>query len=273
MKQLQTKKIWYNFDLNQPDPLDPRFRIATIADLPPIEKRYAGLVFFVINENVPYIFLNDLTTPKNLFGLINSSNLFGVTSVDYTTLITTLNSTNPILGSLVTVFPLGVTFIFNGTAWEYHSGDFIVDNVNQYTSIPDELLKTGKLVLVGVNKMRYIISEDNYALVNEVTELETIPTEFENNRYYKIDSILYFAINGVFYKIGEQTKLIQNQTLIKGSTIIEHNLNSTYICVLFWINDTTTVLRLTEYDFINENQIQIKSSTNVTGTMILSTIY
>lgn len=273
MKQIQQHHIWYNFDLNQPDPLDARFRIPTINDLPILEKRYAGLIFFVIDENIPYIFLNNLNTPVKLFELVNSNNIFGINSSNYSTLNTDLNNTNPGLGTLVTVYPLGVTFIFDGSVWKYHSGEYNVTDAVEYTTIPDNLLKINSLVLVGINNDRYIISKDDFALVNEVTELSQMPTEFENNRYYKINSNLYFAINGVFYKIGEQTKLIQNQTLIKGKTIIEHNLESTYISVLFWINDTQTVLRLSEYEIISDNEIQIKSSTNVTGTIILTTLY
>lgn len=271
MKQLQTSNIWYNFNLNQPDPLDIRFRIATMLDLPPIEKRYAGLIFFVIELDKPYIFLNDLTTPQDLFGLVNSSNLFGVTSNDYSTLITTLNSTNPILGSLITVFPLSVTFIYTGAAWKYYSGEYKVTDNIQFESIPNSLRKIQALVIFNDNT-KHIISDD-LQLSDEVILLTQFPQTFNNNRYYKINGNLYYAISGVFYKIGENVKIITNKELVKGNNTITHNLNSSYISVLFWINDTSKIIRLTEYDQISMDEIAIKSSINVTGTILLTSIY
>lgn len=271
MKQVQQQHIWYNFDLNQPDPLDARFRIPSLSALAPIEKRYAGLPFFVVDENTPYIFLNDLTTPIKLIDLINSNSIFGITSVDYSTLLTSLNATNPVLGSLVTVFPLNITFIFDGTNWNYHSGDYHVTNETQFNTIPAQLIKPNKLVLFS-DETRYITLAD-LSLSAEVIIITELPSTFEDNRYYKLNSNLYYSLNGIFYNIGNQTKVLPNTTLINGSTVIEHNLNSAYISAFFWINNTSKVLRLSEYDLDGLNKIIIESYMEINGTLILSTIY
>ena len=271
MKQIQQQHIWYNFDLNQPDPLDTRFRIPSLSALAPIEKRYAGLTFFVVDENTPYIFLNDLTTPIKLIDLINSNSIFGVTSADYSTLVNDLNATNPVLGSLVTVFPLKTTFIFDGTNWGYHSGDYHVTNETQFNTIPPQLIKPNKLVLFS-DETRFITSAD-LSLSAEVIIITELPSTFEDNRYYKLNSNLYYSLNGIFYNIGNQTKVLPNTTLLSGLNTIEHNLNSAYISALFWINNTSTVLRLSEYDIDGLNKIIISSYTEIKGTLILSTVY
>lgn len=263
----QTQNIFYNFNLNQPDPLDVRFRISTMSDIPVIEKRYSGLIFFVVSENIPYIFLNDLNVPIPLFQLINSNNLFGITSLDYMTLVESLNSANPVLGSLITVYPLGVTFIFDGNIWKYHSGVYNIDSLEIYDTIPSILREPSRLVTIDEN--RYIIANDK-SLKTEVIDLLTFPELFDNNRYYKINSILYYALNGVFYKIGEQTKVFTNQELLTGKTTVTHNLNSAYISAFFWIYNTNHVIRLTEYETLSVNEINIKSNTDVIGTLLLS---
>lgn len=270
MQQVQSQSIIYNFDLNQNEPLDARQKIASLGNLPPLQKRYPGLIFHVVSENIPYIFLNDLTTPQPLFALINANNIFGVTSSDYTNLIAALNNTSPVLGSIVTVYPLKVTFIYNGSAWEYHSGTFHVTDSTQFTSIPTQLLKPNLLVLVGV--IRHIIN-GNLLLSTEVIELATLPNSFENNRYFKIGGNLYYSINGVFYKIGDRMLIFENFSLSDGLNTILHNLNSTYISLFFWINNTGNITKITEYKTVSPNEIEIESYTNVTGTILITTVH
>ena len=278
-----TKYLFYGLSRNSKNPLDKRFRISSLSNINTeliLQHRYEGLIFFVVDENKHYLFLNDLTTPITLQSFITSSNVFGITSSNYNTLISNLNNTSPILGSIVTVFPLGVSFIFDGSNWKYYNGIYNVTDDTQLNTIPSQLRSEGKLIVFS-NGTRYIYKADLTKSTEVIVET-VMPVTPEKNRYYSINGILYYSIGGTLYRIGEKIKFFMNQSLFvlnqnninDNLNLIIHNLNSVYISVYFRININNainTISKMIPVDFItvDANNIKILSEFPISGDLIV----
>lgn len=279
----KTKYLFYSLSRNSQNPLDDRFIISSLTNIDTeliLQYRYEGLIFFVVDENKHYLFLNDLTTPIALQSFISSSNVFGITSSTYNTLLTDLNNTSPTLGSIITVFPLGVSFIFDGSNWKYYNGTYNVTNDTQLNTIPSQLRSEGKLIIMG-GTTRYIYTSD-LVKSTEVIVDTVIPVSPERNRYYLINDILHYSIGDVVYRIGEKIKIISNQSLVvlnenninDNVNIINHNLNSVYISVYFRININNTINTISkmisvDYQIIDNNNIKILSEFIISGDLIV----
>lgn len=272
----QVKYLYYGLTRNSNKPLDPRFTIQSLLNIDSELKqqyRYAGLIFFVTDENKHYIFLNDVTTPIPLSVFLSSNEVKGLSLLNYSNLTNDLNDTQPTIGKIVTVYPLGVSFIFGGANWSYYNGVYNVLDDAQYNSIPNYLKNIGSLV-IKQSGTRHIINND-LTISSEVIVTSGIPGILERNRYYNINGILYYSINNNLYRIGEKIFIIENINLGVGETPINHNLNSSYISVLFRININNPILTLntTEnlpFKIVNDNQIVINSEFSVQGTLIIT---
>lgn len=275
MKQIDY--LFYGLTRNSQNPLDPRFVISSLTSINTellIEYRYAGLIFFVKDINKHYLFLNDLNTPIALQTLLSNGQINGIISANYNNLLASLNATNPTLGSLVTVFPLKVTFIFNGTTWEYYQGIYNVANDTELDSIINQLRSVNKEILIGSTK--YLFNSD-LTKSTEIIISTIIPIIKEQNRYYDINGILYLSINNQFFKLSEKFLFLENYNLNIGINNIIHNLNSSYISGLIWINN------LNELNYLNKliplniemdssdllNKSNIISSLPITGNILL----
>ena len=272
----QVKYLYYGLTRNSDKPLDPRFKIQSLSTIDSELKeqyRYAGLIFFVIDENKHYLFLNDTTTPITLSSFLSSNEVKGLSLLNYSNLTNDLNDTEPTIGKIVTVYPLGVSFIFGGVNWSYHSGVYNIFDDAQLNTIPNNLRKEGALIIYPTN-IRYVFNND-LTKSTEVIVSSGIPGSLERNRYYNINGILYYSINDTLYRIGEKIFLIENISLSVGETPINHNLNSNYISVLFRINLNNQLITLKTvetlpFKIVNTNQIIIKSDFILNGDLIIT---
>lgn len=280
---INSLQVFYNFDVENPIPLDKRFIIQDLETLQPVNRRYSGLIFFVTELNTFYTYRNDLTIPVPLFDVVNASNINGlnVPDEDYSGLITLLNSVEPNVGKLITVFPLGTTFIYNGTTWQYHSGEFNTSDDDAFVSIPDILKKRNVVVNHGIEPTieKKVILTD-LTLSDEVLIYNVDTEELEPNRFYfsEVDAVtdesrLYYCINGVLYNIGSQEYIDLSYDLTIGDNEIEHNLNSAYISVLLRINvisqNSHKIIQITDFNQIDTNKIVFESSVAMDNCVLL----
>lgn len=242
----QAKYLFYGLSRNSQNPLDPRLKLSSLSNINdelPINNRYNGLIFYVNDIQKLYVFLNDLNNPISLQTLLTNGQINGINGIssgiqnDYSNLLTSLNNTNPTLGSLVTVYPLKVTFIFNGTTWEYFSGDYNVLSDDILNSIPVSLRKENKLILLGNTTVTKFIFKSDLTKSTEIISLNDFPSTLENNRYYSINGILYLSLMNNLWKLSEKFYFEEGKILNHGDNIVEHKLKSTYISALIWIND------------------------------------
>ena len=282
MSKNQVKYLFYSLTRNSPNPLDSRLSIDSLSTIDTellLTHRYAGLIFFVKDINKHYLFLNDLTTPITLQSFISNENVKGIASTDYSTLINSLNSLNPIMCEIITVFPLTVSFIFDGTNWSYYNGDYIVANDTILNSLPNQLRKANKLIISTEDGRSIFTSDLNKS--KELLEFNSIPTTIENNRYYNINGILYFSIADNLYKLSEKTLLLENHFIDKTenlnvSNIVTHNFNSPYVSGFIWINksinqllNTNKLIQL-QIDIVNNDTIKIISNIPISGNILLT---
>ena len=272
----QTKYLFYGLSRNSQNPLDPRLNISSLENINdelPINNRYRGLIFFIEDIEKLYVFLSDLNIPIDLLTLISNGNINGIFNSNYGNLITSLNNTNPTLGSLITVFPLNVTFIFNGVNWQYFSGDYNVIGDVELNSIPLKLRKENKLIVMGTNN--YIFKSD-LSKSDVIISLNVFPITLENNRYYSINGILYLSLMNNLWKLSEKFYFEEGKLLNFGDNIVEHKLKSTYISALIWINNINTIIP-TEINeildlkvkIVDNNEINLFSEFNITGNLLI----
>lgn len=273
MKKKQLKYQNYGFWINGNSPVDGKSRINSLSTLEteiPLDERYSGLIFYVNNISTFYCFLNNLTLPKPLKESILVTEITGISvpTENYTDLLDVLSLLNPKLGSLISIFPLGVTFKFNGTEWKYAFGDYKSNDL--LFTMPQELLGVGKKV-INPSGTIFIINKDKSIspLVIEATEL---PAQLENERYYDINGSLYYVINNVPYLFGKSF-YFNDKILTPGVTNIIHNLSSSYICVKFWINSISEFIDI-NYTTIDSNTIEIKNSfdVSITGKLLITNL-
>lgn len=268
----QVKVIFYTFRPNKQSPLDDRQTVSSLAAIAtelPLAERYAGLIFWVTDIETFYCFEEDLNTPINFRESIVSSDTKGivVAGEDYSGLLATLNALDATsaIGQLVSVFPLGVTYKFDGTVWTWAFGDYSVSTAGEFNAIDNSLKRVGARVIVG--SVINIIKSD-FSLSTEVIVVSSKPVTPENDRYYLVNGILYYSVGGGFYKIGSASYVAAGIELAIGDTVITHNLNSPYIRGIFWINSLSTLAQLS-LTYVDANNSSVNSRTDQTGTIVL----
>ena len=287
MKKRQISKIFYNFRVNGDSPLDDKLVLSNLANINtelPIEDRYLGLLFFVTNIKKYYTFTDDLNTPVLFSDSILSSQKNGIfidtSSNDYSNLPTLLGNTNPKLGNIVTVYPLQVSFIFDGTNWKYFNGKYN-GTTPLLLTIPQQLRQTNALLISEIGGVSIWNNQGN--ITPEILVI-TDPTFTNNpypglpistlqtNRYYLVNGLLYYVFNnGQYFLIGDKVAFFQNQLIGIGETTIIHNLNTSYIRGLIRIQIDINTFENCEAEIIvkDKNTINIKSSVIVSNCSLI----
>jgi len=270
MKKIQVTPIIYSLRVSGGSPLDDKTRISSLDNILtelPLIHRFDGLIFWVVDIQKYYCFDIDLTLAKPLSDLLSETNGLAITSVDYTNLLSDLNNTTQKLGSLITVFPLGVTYVFDGTVWKYHSGIYRGDT----TTLNNTLKNVGSKIILPNNSVK--IFNADFTLSDEVIVVTVLPETIENNRYYLVNGILYFVLGNTSYQLGGKNFIVTAKALVVGNNQITHNLKSTYIRGLFWINNIGGTGRLITLFLspIDINNANIDSRLAITGNLIIST--
>jgi hypothetical protein len=149
-------------------PLDTRFIVSSLSTINteiPLDKRYEGLIFFVLDQTISdgtdvvltgvlYCFEKDLTKPVALHEVANRFNIKSISgfSNNYSTIFAKLNKTFTNIGSIIYVQDLDVCLIKYSSdvrGWKYLSGIYSVPNDATYLTIPLELREIGKIVIVN----------------------------------------------------------------------------------------------------------------------------
>lgn len=180
----------------------------------------------------------------------------------YSTLLTDLNNLYKFSGKIVLIQPLDICVIFDGTDWNYLSGDMVVTNVSQYNTVPNQFKISQNITIVnGITKV--ILSDKT--LSDVVIISGTIPMIPENNRYYLINGVLHYSISGTVYPLTNKIKIFESLLLESGENQIQHNLNSIYIFCYLRIysnnlDEQTNPLIMVDYETVSENIVKINSS-------------
>jgi hypothetical protein len=268
----QVKTLFYTFRTNKQSPLDDRIQVAslsTIATELPVSERYQGMIFWVKDIETFYCFETDLTVPVNFRASIVSSDTKGILypSQSYSTLLSDLTALSPSMniGSVVGIFPLGVSYKFDGTNWLYAYGDYSADTLIHFDTIDNSLLVAGRRAIIG-GAIRVINAD--FSLSPEVTIVSVAPVSPENDRYYLVNGILYYSIGGGFYKIGGKVFVAAGTELIAGDTNITHGLNSPYVRGMLWISELNELCALS-LKYVDANNSSINSRVDVTGTLLI----
>lgn len=290
--RLNVKPIPYNFGVNLNIPIDPRFIISSLDNIDteiPLNLRYNGLIFFVVDatvndgtvetlEGLLYTFESDLTNPIPLYNTILRFIIhqIEIPSRDYSNIDALLKKTYSKEGNIVTVKPLGVTYIWYDGKWQYFSGDYYVNTEAEFNTIPKAFREEETIVWIGSNSTptKKIILSDK-ELSNPIIELTELPTNItENDRYYLINNYLYYAYNGNMFKIGDKIYLRKNITLHPETlNQITHNFNSPYIICIFRIisinKDVDNFVVPLGFRNLNNNTIELDIKYQITGDLIV----
>lgn len=292
--RLNVKPIPYNFGVNLNIPIDPRFIISSLSKIDieiPLNLRYNGLIFFVVDatkndgtvetlNGLLYTFESDLTKPIPLYDTILRFIIhqIEIASRNYANIDALLKKTYSKDGNIVTVKPLGVTYIWYDNKWQYFSGDYYVESEAEFNTIPVQFREEGSIVWVGPssgNQVKKVILADK-SLSNPIIELSQLPaTVTENDRYYLINNYLYYSFAGNIFKIGDKVYLRKNITLDpKTNYQITHNFNSPYINCIFRIisqnievNNYVVPLSCKNID---NNTAELDIKYQITGDLILT---
>lgn len=287
------KEIPFNFGLTKNIPIDTRYLIKNMSELPtriPVSKRYPGLLFFVSNDTPDYqgntgflyIIDNDLQ-PYKLFDFLGRYLKFGLhleNDADYTNIEKLLNEkTYPQLGSMVYVSPMGVTYVYNGTRFVYFAGDYHFTSQSQYNNLPDKFKQPNAIVYIGDTK--YVIKNDLTLspplLVYD--RVDQIPTPYENERFYLVNGILHYCFEGTLYSVGNKIYFLEN-TVLAASQAVRHNLNTFALHAFFRLHVVTgQTMKLNPSDVnrclhvgltpVNENNCVIDNKQPLTGDLFI----
>ena len=262
-------KIGYVFDPEHNLPIDVRFKIPTLSNQIDIANRYLGLVFFVEDVKEVYIYKDSLTAPIKFGDYINSQTIAGLQTTDYANLLTLLNNIGTkTLGSLVTIFPLKVTFVYTDTTWAYHSGVYTVTNEAQFNTIPLVLRADKKRVLINNSIQKIILA--NGVLSDVILQMPANPANLIDSRFYSLRGNLYFCISGTLFNIGSQERLIPDYVFVEGDNTIIHNLNSETLKVVMITENRVT--NIDEFIVVDANRIIIESYTAHTADLLIQTL-
>lgn len=267
-----TERIVTNFDLRTNEPIDIRYEIDSLNKQVDIAVRYLGLIFITKDTKRIYIYIDNINTPTLLSEFLERDNLNGAKVTDYSKLHDTLKKYQKI-GKIFTIYPLNVSFIFDGTKWKYFSGDYEVETVEVFNSIPKDLI--GDKVKVHVTKptpKTYITLADG-KLSDEIIALGDDISGVINGRFYSKNGNLYYCIDGVLFNVGSRESILKQFNIKNGINKLTHNLNSKNLSVSLIIPKNNTISQVTHYESIDNNSINFESYCDISNvTVIIKTI-
>ena len=295
-----TQEIIHQFELTKGVPLDVRNYIDKFVEFDtkiPKTKRYPGLITWVDDKKMFYICSDKTSAPKTIVEFLSSAGVKSITLAEETpvvygrsarsartairsTIYDQLNATNPSSGDIVTVEPLQVSFIYDGTKWRYLSGIYNFTSISEFNIFPNELKVIGNKVLIGniddTDKDEYLIT-NNYKLTQKVTKIqkeEKKEYQFLNDCYYDIDGVLHYYFGNMLYQLGEKI-LVKENFKITRNTKIFHNLKSSLVFAIFRINsinsEINNIIINPELKYLDDNEVEIQSKSDVEGRLILIT--
>lgn len=256
MSNTISHRIGYVFDPQHNQPLDVRYRVPSLTKQVDISQRVLGYVFFTEDTKELYIYDKDITKPSKLSDFINRRQINGIEyTADYKDLLKHLNEIGTkIIGSLVTIFPLKVTFVYNGKTWVYHSGEYNVATEALFNSIDKSLVGESKVVIIGGKTRKITLATG--LLSDEIMVLDDKP--LINNRFYTDRGNLYYCISGTLFNVGAKETLIRGYQVNEGKNKIEHNLKAVNLEFIALHGDAMHLID-DEYTVIDENIIEFES--------------
>lgn len=263
-------KIAYMFSPDHNFPIDVRYKIPSLSAQIEISKRYVGMIFFAEDTGILYIYKDSITEPIPFSDYIGSSTIAGLYVSDYSYILDELNAIGTkTLGSLITVFPLGVTFVYNGVDWLYHSGRYNVTTEAQFNSIPKSLVADKKRVFITTTNENFITLA-NGDLSEMILQLPANIADVIDERYYEYRGNLYYYIEGRLFNIGKQEILITGYNFIDGVNTINHGMDSTTLSIRMITEDAVTIID--EYTPISDSAVAIEAYGNYTADLLIQTI-
>ena len=236
-------EIFHNFRVTKNIPLDSRIIINSLSTIEtelPLQQRYDGMIFFVEDAVINgitgshYYFGKNLSNPIPLLQAIVSGDIQQIITgeINYSNLNTLLNATNSSAGNIVTIKPLDITVIFDGSVWKYFSGKYKISVESVYLNIPTNLKEIGKIVQIGINIFTEKIIENDLTLSSNIC-----------------DRFDVFPV-----------------TLMKGKTRINHQFASSYISSFLRIygieniNEQNNQISLTKFEIVDDMNIDVLCS-------------
>ncbi len=236
----KSKEIYHNFQLSKNIPIDNRFlqtSLIKIDDDLPLNKRYPGLIFFVTDSNINgkvgnfFCFENDLTSYIPFFSISTNQEIkqLDVDEENYNYLNEPLgdavNDNMAFPGSIVTIRPLGISYIFDGTDWLYFLGNYKVSTEAVYYSIPDNLKMPGRLVEIGTSPLVLKVIGVNLNLMPYSPDKFNVFVRNLNNGKNRLTHILNSTYISVFIRIYEIDNIEEenNQVIPARFEIVDEN--------------------------------------------------
>lgn len=246
-------------------PIDTSFVLENISELDnkiPLEIRYTGLIFFVMDAEINsgttigkqlntgyedgtinngpqvnkdkgeqkiiglfYIFENDLENPIPLHDTITRYFIYAI-KVDeskYSNLNKYLNNTFAKAGSRIYIKNLDINvFCDYDGNWKYLSGIYKVKSKSIFDSIPNNLKQPN--ITVNIDNKRKIIKSD-LTLSDEIINLGkdgSLSDCKENGRFYNVNGYIYYCFGDSVIPVSDKFMVKQNVTL----NITEGNVNN-----------------------------------------------
>lgn len=282
-----------SFYLSNNLPLDKKTKISSLNNINneiPLFHRYLGLIFFVEDIKKFYTFKNNINNPELLITDNLLVNTFGIYVENYFNIPQELNNFQQ-QGKIIFVFPLNVSFYYDGNNWKYFSGVYNIRTNIDLNNLNNNLKSLGAKVLKD-NKI-YIWNEDNLIsdLYSNTNNLQNL-NKFNNinqpieNKFYIHRTQIHEVKNNKIYKIGTTNKIIENFNIIEGKTKIYEilltelgeNILPPYINAILWINNFVNInisdevliplnLSIFYIKKIDKYEIWINSDNNYTGIL------
>ncbi len=277
-KEKSATEIVKSFKLTKNIPLDTRFIISNIDNLNteiPVNKRYPGLKFFVIEKTGDesydgeyYYFSNNLTTPKNLSESMESSDKYILLEGEetYADYLTKLNLLNKNIGDIVYLIDIEITVIKTGVdTWRYNSGHYYIFGLDNWDDLDDTLKQKAILCHNYEDEYEetYFVGND-FVLISIIENLDNLdsPEDAQEGRFYLVEQLIYLFANGDFYPIGNKFLHLTEQTLNIGDNIINHFFNSNYVFGYLRIN-IGSEYKTIPIEIINKNTSQCNIESDI----------
>lgn len=253
-----TNKIANNFDVRINKPIDIRYTIKTLTEQVDISLRYLGLIFYTEDTKRLYIYADKISEAVLLSTFLERENQSGIVTVDYSNLLTIMKPFEK-LGKIFTIFPLNVSYIFDGDKWSYFSGVYDVESIDEFNTIPKSLVGDKAKVIVKTPTEKSYITLANGELSDEIIELTNDDSDLINNRFYSKNGNLYYVIDGVLFNVGSRESILVQYNVINGINNVVHNLKSKNLSVSLVDESKNTITQVTYYKPIDENSIDFES--------------
>lgn len=269
---MNKKQIPYSLEVTNNIPIDTRFIVSNIENIDneiPLNKRYPGLQFFVVNKTGDeeysgeyYSFQNDLQTVKKSSEVINNLKYLTLSEQqNFTDYLTILNSREYQNGETVYLTDLHILVVKDGNDWKYLSGEYYLSSISDkhdWNFIPTLFKKPNVLAFSVKDNYHYLVADD-LTLKEKVLVSSTNPVSYTNFHYYQINGILYYYYNAL-YRVGVKF-ILRAVNLIVGNIEVEHNLNSTYIFGYLRLSyGSVHKLIPLELDIHDNNKVSFESS-------------